>query len=85
MIHHICLCNLFLFNKKKWKHNSGSVSLTCSWVLKIIMKYLALLIALFVVGASAQFDPNFKDGRNVIVHLFEWSWNDIAEECERSG
>eukprot|EP00057_Strongylocentrotus_purpuratus_P032310 XP_787209.3 PREDICTED: alpha-amylase [Strongylocentrotus purpuratus] len=46
------------------------------------MKFLALFIA-FVIGASAQFDPNFKDGRNVIVHLFEWSWNDIAEECER--
>lgn len=46
------------------------------------MRSLALLIAL-IVGASAQHYPNFKDGRNVIVHLFEWPWNDIAEECER--
>uniref|UniRef100_A0A1B0EY97 Alpha-amylase n=1 Tax=Phlebotomus papatasi TaxID=29031 RepID=A0A1B0EY97_PHLPP len=28
-------------------------------------------------------DPNFKPGRSVIVHLFEWKWVDIAEECER--
>ncbi|XP_054773707.2 alpha-amylase A-like [Lytechinus pictus] len=46
------------------------------------MTVLPLFLAL-VVGASAQFDPNFQDGRNVIVHLFEWPWNDIAEECER--
>ncbi|XP_071491164.1 alpha-amylase A-like [Diadema antillarum] len=40
--------------------------------------YFLLLAA--VCGASAQ---NFLDGRTVIVHLFEWKWVDIAEECER--
>ncbi|XP_018575963.1 alpha-amylase-like isoform X2 [Anoplophora glabripennis] len=25
---------------------------------------------------------HFLSGRNTIVHLFEWKWNDIAEECE---
>ncbi|RZC42958.1 Alpha-amylase domain containing protein, partial [Asbolus verrucosus] len=24
----------------------------------------------------------FLNGRNTIVHLFEWKWNDIAKECE---
>jgi alpha-amylase len=34
-------------------------------------------------GSSAQwFDPHC-DGKQVIVHLFEWKWNDIAAECER--
>lgn len=28
-------------------------------------------------------DPHFAPGRNVIVHLFEWKWTDIADECER--
>lgn len=28
-------------------------------------------------------NPNFAPGRNVIVHLFEWKWTDIALECER--
>ena len=26
-------------------------------------------------------EPNCAD-KQVIVHLFEWSWNDIGEECE---
>lgn len=24
-----------------------------------------------------------RSERTVIVHLFEWKWNDIADECER--
>uniref|UniRef100_A0A2M3ZYS0 Alpha-amylase n=1 Tax=Anopheles triannulatus TaxID=58253 RepID=A0A2M3ZYS0_9DIPT len=28
-------------------------------------------------------NPHFYPGRNVIVHLFEWKFNDIAEECEQ--
>ncbi|XP_035222817.1 pancreatic alpha-amylase-like isoform X2 [Stegodyphus dumicola] len=27
-------------------------------------------------------EPNMASGRTTIVHLFEWKWNDIAEECE---
>lgn len=36
-----------------------------------------------LVLINAQWDPNFAPGRSVIVHLFEWRWNDIADECER--
>lgn len=32
---------------------------------------------------SAQKDPHWWNGRNTIIHLFEWKWQDIADECER--
>lgn len=45
---------------------------------------MKLLILATLLGLSlAQFDPNTKDGRTAIVHLFEWRWTDIAAECER--
>ena len=28
-------------------------------------------------------EPNCANGREAIVHLFEWKWTDIAAECER--
>uniref|UniRef100_A0A182Q9P1 Alpha-amylase n=1 Tax=Anopheles farauti TaxID=69004 RepID=A0A182Q9P1_9DIPT len=28
-------------------------------------------------------NPHYYLGRNVMVHLFEWKFNDIAEECEK--
>ncbi|CAL8142688.1 unnamed protein product [Orchesella dallaii] len=43
----------------------------------------ASLFFALVGCALAQWDPNFAPGRNSIVHLFEWRWDDIAEECER--
>ncbi|CAJ0932291.1 unnamed protein product [Ranitomeya imitator] len=45
------------------------------------MKLLLLLVAIGL--CSAQYNPNTKYGRTSIVHLFEWRWDDIAEECER--
>lgn len=43
-------------------------------------------ILLFFISLSSvycQFDPNFSIGsRQGIVHLFEWKWLDIADECE---
>lgn len=27
-------------------------------------------------------NPNYKSGRTAMVHLFEWKWKDIANECE---
>uniref|UniRef100_A0A3Q4HJI5 Alpha-amylase n=1 Tax=Neolamprologus brichardi TaxID=32507 RepID=A0A3Q4HJI5_NEOBR len=43
---------------------------------------LFILVALFGLGL-AQHNPQFKNGRTAIVHLFEWRWADIAQECER--
>ncbi len=28
-------------------------------------------------------DPNTAPNRHTAVHLFEWKWADIANECER--
>jgi alpha-amylase len=43
----------------------------------------ALLLAVLIPLAAGQWDPNVVDPRSAIVHLFEWRWNDIADECER--
>lgn len=45
-----------------------------SWVLKIF------LLGYVVWG---QKDPHYKDDRDTMVHLFEWKFDDIADECER--
>ena len=31
----------------------------------------------------AQKSPNAVPGKSVILHLFEWKFSDIGEECER--
>jgi len=36
----------------------------------------------FIGLALGQWNPNFVPGRTGIVHLFEWHWDTIAEECE---
>jgi hypothetical protein len=48
------------------------------------MELLRLIFFLFcVANIHAQHNPNVIPGRNAIVHLFEWKFNDIAAECER--
>ncbi|XP_033636505.1 alpha-amylase-like [Asterias rubens] len=42
----------------------------------------ACLLAVFIGSAVAQWEPNTAYGRQAIVHLFEWKWSDIANECE---
>ena len=46
------------------------------------MKLYLLINFLLINCAFGQFDPHYISGRNGIVHLFEWAWNDIANECE---
>ncbi|CAH1788535.1 unnamed protein product [Owenia fusiformis] len=41
------------------------------------------LIGIIISSVDSQHAPNCADGRHVIVHLFEWKWTDIAQECER--
>lgn len=36
----------------------------------------------FIHSALLSKEPNMLPGRSVIVHLFEWRYDDIAEECE---
>ena len=42
-----------------------------------------VIFATLLVLVRAQHDPHFTQNRTTIVQLFEWRWNDIAEECER--
>jgi alpha-amylase len=50
------------------------------------MKFLFLLpisACLLVNFIHATKDPNAAPNRHTAVHLFEWKWTDIANECER--
>ncbi|CAO1430966.1 unnamed protein product [Diamesa serratosioi] len=48
------------------------------------MKLLSVvLLVVLAVYANAQFNPNQWNNRNTIVHLFEWKYKDIADECEQ--
>ncbi|XP_045522024.1 alpha-amylase 2-like isoform X2 [Pieris brassicae] len=47
-------------------------------------KLFALItFATCLLVTSAYKNPYYAEGRSVIVHLFEWKWDDIALECER--
>ena len=46
------------------------------------MKSTLVLLVAFSCVVSGQWDPNYVPGRNTMVHLFEWKWDDIARECE---
>ncbi|KAI4459920.1 alpha-amylase [Holotrichia oblita] len=48
----------------------------------IISQMLIGFLALISV-CNAQYDTNMWGDRNTMVHLFEWKWNDIGDECER--
>lgn len=48
--------------------------------MEIAMKLMYLLL-LFRLTLS-QHNPHFWKNHTGIVHLFEWKWNDIANECE---
>lgn len=48
-----------------------------SWIIK------TFLVALLCVVTYAQYDPHYLPGREVMVHLMDWKFADIAEECER--
>lgn len=41
------------------------------------------ILALVSNSANAHKNPNYAAHHDVIVHLFEWKWSDIAAECER--
>ncbi|XP_077981749.1 alpha-amylase-like [Glandiceps talaboti] len=47
-----------------------------------VLVYSFICICLVYVS-TAQKDANTYNDRQAIVHLFEWKWTDIADECER--
>ncbi|CAJ0596071.1 unnamed protein product [Cylicocyclus nassatus] len=44
--------------------------------------YLIPWLLLTAVAADPYEEPHTLDNRQVMVHLFEWKWKDIAAECE---
>ncbi|KRT80829.1 hypothetical protein AMK59_6018, partial [Oryctes borbonicus] len=67
--------------------NSSSVSTYYSVrclrrAMEVLLKISATVL-LFAACALTQKDPNMLDGRSTIVHLFEWKFLDIADECQR--
>ena len=48
------------------------------------MKSFSVLLLVAAIGlAQGQWEPHTADDKQAIVHLFEWKWTDIAQECER--
>lgn len=51
-----------------------------------IVTVASLLVGAAVAVTAARSslnNPNYASGRDVMVHLFEWKFTDIADECER--
>ncbi|XP_055920446.1 alpha-amylase A-like [Eupeodes corollae] len=46
-------------------------------------KALGLMLVAAFTAINCQHNPNYLEGRDVMVHLFEWKWEDIATECEQ--
>ena len=42
-----------------------------------------LSLALVAAGARGYTETHCKDSKQAIVHLFEWSWDAIADECTK--
>ena len=50
---------------------------------RMAINLFVLWLSLSLGFCSAQWYGNYHcvGGRDVMVHLFEWKWNDIAQEC----
>ncbi|KAK9680363.1 Alpha amylase, catalytic domain [Popillia japonica] len=48
----------------------------------MIASLLFLAVIALFGQCQTQLDENMWENRNTIVQLFEWKWNDIADECE---
>lgn len=47
------------------------------------MKAASCILLNLILLVSSQKDPHWVKGRSTIVHLFEWPFKNVAEECER--
>lgn len=64
-------------------HRCFSTSSRCQSVgHKMILFILFGLICLVFSASNEHHNPHYEPNRSVIVHLFEWKFNDIAVECE---
>ena len=46
-------------------------------------RLVAISSLLIAKNALAQYAPNYAQGHSGIIHLFEWDWPTIADECEK--
>ncbi|XP_023318806.1 alpha-amylase-related protein-like [Trichogramma pretiosum] len=44
---------------------------------------LCIIVSFNVLSIGATKNPHYVGHRTTMVHLFEWKWNDIANECEK--
>lgn len=49
----------------------------------MLVLYIVLLLTIQTLFVLAQHNQNLWPNRTAIVHLFEWKFSDIADECER--
>ena len=46
-------------------------------------RYMVVMVVVVVVGAEEGIDEDVvSPPGHTLVHLFEWSWEDVALECE---
>lgn len=50
--------------------------------LKMILFFFFGLFCSMMSFSIGHYNPHYKTNRSVIVHLFKWKFNDIADECE---
>lgn len=48
-------------------------------------KHFLLILNIVFLCAAQNKDSHIFEGRSGIVHLFEWTFNDIANECQHLG
>jgi alpha-amylase len=46
----------------------------------VLYSVLAIFFANVTIICAST---NYANNRTTMVHLFEWKWNDISNECER--
>ena len=47
------------------------------------MLWVATILVFSKLVAAQYHNPHYAEGHDTMVHLFEWKWTDIADECER--
>ncbi|XP_058809628.1 alpha-amylase-related protein-like [Phymastichus coffea] len=48
-----------------------------------MLRMIFIVFAVTIAPLVAQKNPHYVQNSTTMVHLFEWKWNEIADECER--
>lgn len=70
----------YRFNRSAWDKWMATMITTTTWT---IVTKCVLLLTLVASNVFGQHDPHHWPNRTGIVHLFEWRFDDVANECER--